>query len=99
MSRILYVELRTGRFLRFRLLSISQVRIANQNGLPFLATGGAHGAGVGFSNVENAVDIDLGNFNTTKLDVETGILTIGPGVVFSDIYDPLYNAGKEIRRQ
>jgi fumiquinazoline A oxidase len=46
----------------------------------------------------NGIDIDLGNFNTVDVDVKSDTITIGGSVIFDDIFDPLYNAKKEIRK-
>jgi FAD/FMN-containing dehydrogenase len=51
----------------------------------------------GFANVQNAIDIDLSNFKTVDLDVENNQVTVGGGATYGQLYDPLYNAGKEIR--
>ncbi|KAM0810175.1 putative FAD-binding PCMH-type domain-containing protein [Seiridium cardinale] len=73
------------------------VKIANEHNISYLATGGAHGANIGFAKVRNAIDIDLGNFNFTTLDTDTNLLTVGAANSFSDFFDLLYNAGKEIQ--
>ncbi|KAF6222867.1 hypothetical protein HO133_000918 [Letharia lupina] len=73
------------------------VKIASESHIPFFATGGAHGAELGFATVKNAVNIDLGNFNSTELDAANNLLTVGGSTTFSQFYDLLYNAGKEIR--
>ncbi|KAL4909258.1 hypothetical protein BDW74DRAFT_187496 [Aspergillus multicolor] len=44
----------------------------------------------------NVIDIDLGNFNTTDLDTEANTFTVGGATVISQIYQPLYDAGKEL---
>lgn len=66
-------------------------------GIPFYATGGGHGIGLGFKNVKNAVNIDLSNFKTVQVDAANNKLTVGGATLFADVYTPLYNAGKEIR--
>ncbi|KAL6239740.1 hypothetical protein BDW75DRAFT_249770 [Aspergillus navahoensis] len=73
------------------------VRIATNYSLPFLATGGGHASGPGYGTVQHAIDIDLGNFNTTRLDTETNTLTVGGSTQFGQIYGVLYNAGKELQ--
>ncbi|KAL5000330.1 hypothetical protein BDV10DRAFT_183398 [Aspergillus recurvatus] len=73
------------------------VRIATNRSLPFLATGGGHASGPGYETVQHAIDIDLGNFNTTRLDTEANTLTVGGSTQFGQIYDILYDAGKELQ--
>ncbi|PCG89579.1 FAD-binding, type 2 [Penicillium occitanis (nom. inval.)] len=63
---------------------------------PFLATGAGHGFGLGFGQVQNAIDIDLSQFKSVAIDAENNILTVGGSVTFSDIFQPLYDVGKEV---
>ncbi|KAI9684236.1 MAG: hypothetical protein M1822_005709 [Bathelium mastoideum] len=44
--------------------------------------------------VFNGIEIDLSNFRTVALDAENSKLTVGGSVSFSQLFDPLYNAGK-----
>lgn len=48
--------------------------------------------------LDDGIDIDLGFFRGVTVDAENNRMTIGGGTVFGDVYDPLYNAGKEIRK-
>ena len=73
------------------------MKTATKYHIPFFVTGGAHGAEQGFATVKNAVNIDLGNFNTTALDVPNKLLTVGGSTTFSQFYDLLYNNGFELR--
>lgn len=72
-----------------------QVKIAQANGIPFLATGGGHSFS-DYSDFEG-ISIELGNFNTTEFDETETFLTIGGGVKFQDLFDLMYDAGKELR--
>ena len=65
--------------------------------MPFLATGGGHGFATTFGALENGLELDLSFFHNVTLDTATSTMTIGGAVIFRDIYDVLYNAGKEIR--
>ncbi|GAW20842.1 hypothetical protein ANO14919_103540 [Xylariales sp. No.14919] len=47
--------------------------------------------------LHNGIDIDLGNFDTVNIDADRNVMTIGGSVIFNNIFDPLYNAGKEIQ--
>lgn len=49
------------------------------------------------ANLQGGLAIDLSQLNTVNVDKAARILTVGPGVVFADIYDPVYNAGFQIR--
>lgn len=73
------------------------MKTANYYNLTYLATGGGHAIEPGFATVQNAIDIDLGNFDTLELDAEKRCLTIGPALAFKDIFTPLYNAGLELQ--
>ena len=41
--------------------------------------------------------IDLSKLNTIQINKNAGTLTIGPGVRFEEIFDPLYAAGWQVR--
>ena len=45
----------------------------------------------------NGIDIDLGNFDTVKVDANSSTVTVGGSVKFGNITGPVYDAGKEIR--
>ncbi|KAK7916853.1 hypothetical protein PG985_010461 [Apiospora marii] len=72
------------------------VKLANEQGVPFMATGGGHGISTGFANVQNAIDIDLSNFNATSLYLDDNLVTVGAANNLADFADTLYKAGKEI---
>lgn len=48
--------------------------------------------------MQGGVAIDLSKLKTIKIDKKAATVTIGPGVLFGDIFDPLYNAGFQIRK-
>lgn len=77
---------------------IKQVKIASAHNISFSATGGGHGVSRNFANIQNAIDIDLSNFKTVELDAENNQVTVGGGATYGQLYDPLYAAGKEIRK-
>lgn len=76
---------------------VLQVNYASNNSIPFLGTGGGHGYSTTTSALQNGLDIDLSGFNTVSVDDSASKMTIGGGVRFRDILDPVYAAGKEIR--
>jgi len=69
--------------------------VAQENGIPFLTTGGGHST-ADFSAFDG-ISIDLGNFKSATLDDSHSLLTVGGATEFSDIYELLYDAGKELR--
>ncbi|KIA75595.1 FAD-dependent oxidase [Aspergillus ustus] len=73
------------------------VRFASRNQIPFLAVGGGHGFTTTLGEVQNGLEIDLSPFNKISVDARRNRLTVGGGVRFRDIMDPLYAAGKEIQ--
>ncbi|KAI0876619.1 hypothetical protein GGS24DRAFT_216948 [Hypoxylon argillaceum] len=73
------------------------IRYAAKHRVPFLGTGGGHGYTTTTSMLRNGIDIDLGNFNAVDVDVKSETITIGGSVIFDDVFDPLYNAKKEIQ--
>lgn len=61
-----------------------------------MATGGGHGYTTTTGALEHGIDIDLGFFDGVSVDAANNLMTIGGSVTFHDVFDPLYNAGKEI---
>ncbi|OTA57984.1 Glucooligosaccharide oxidase [Hypoxylon sp. EC38] len=72
---------------------ITAVHLARDHNIPFLATGGRHGYGTTLGNIENGLALDLGKLNSVLVDKDAGTLTVGPGAHFSEIFDPVFNAG------
>lgn len=72
------------------------VQVSAQNNISFLATGRGHGSTSTLAPL-NGIEIDLSNFRTINLDAENNRLTVGGSVNFSQLFDPLYNAGKMLR--
>ncbi|RHZ49215.1 FAD-dependent monooxygenase fmqD [Aspergillus thermomutatus] len=71
------------------------VSTATSHNITFFATGGGHGVKLDFDNVQNAVNIELSNLKSVDLDLENDLVTIGPGVENSLLYDLLSSVGKE----
>lgn len=42
------------------------------------------------------MEIDLSAFRNVTVNAEQNTLTVGGGVRFMDVFDPVFNAGKEI---
>ncbi|KAI1379512.1 hypothetical protein F4677DRAFT_409423 [Hypoxylon crocopeplum] len=73
------------------------VRIAGRNNISFLATLNGHGTSFGYGNLQNALNINLANFNSVTVDAANNRMTVGGGVTFGDLAEPLAQAGKEIQ--
>lgn len=41
--------------------------------------------------------IDLAKLNSVRIDKAAATVTVGPGVHFGEIFDPIYQAGFELR--
>ena len=74
------------------------LRYATENKIPLLATGGGHGYSTTLSGLHNALDVDLSNFKRIEVDASTNTMVVGAGSTFQDMLDPLYAAGKMMRR-
>ena len=66
--------------------------------IPFLATGGRHGYGTTLGRLNNGLSIDLSNLKSVSIDKQAATMTIGGGVRFRDMVDPLFAAGFQIRK-
>ncbi|KAH9890257.1 hypothetical protein F4778DRAFT_378444 [Xylariomycetidae sp. FL2044] len=73
------------------------VELARSNNLSFLATGGRHGYTTTLGALQGGVAIDLSQLRSVDVNASTATMTVGGGVLFSDIMDPLYDAGFEIQ--
>ncbi|KAL7797894.1 hypothetical protein V8C43DRAFT_313982 [Trichoderma afarasin] len=74
------------------LTEMIMINLAKSYSFPFLARAGGHG-GANMSDFENGVSLDLSKFNSIVIDSAAQTMTVGPGVHYRDIFDPLYNAG------
>ena len=62
-----------------------------------MGTGGGHGYTTTTGALKNGINIDLGGFKSVSIDAAASTMTIGGGVTFGDVLNPVYQAGKEIR--
>ena len=62
-----------------------------------MATNGGHGTSLNYGTV-TGINVNLDNFDTLEIDVSTNRLVVGAGIKLGDITEPLYNAGKAIRK-
>jgi FAD/FMN-containing dehydrogenase len=67
--------------------------LAVQNDIPFLATGGRHGSGVGYGKVHGGLAIDLSHFKSFEVHANTSTVTIGGAASFGEFQHKLYAAG------
>ncbi|KAI1313330.1 FAD binding domain-containing protein [Xylaria venustula] len=73
------------------------VQYASKANVPFLATGGGSGYTNTTAALKGAIGVDLGNFKSISIDANGNRMTVGGGVIFDDIFDPLHAVGKEIQ--
>ncbi|KAI1499777.1 hypothetical protein F5X99DRAFT_410694 [Biscogniauxia marginata] len=76
---------------------VRAVKVARAQNISLLATGGRHGYGTTLGNLQGGLSIDLSQLNEVNVDQSTGLLTVGGGVRFRDIVDPVYEAGFQIQ--
>lgn len=79
------------------MLTWNQVKLAKALNISILGTGGRHGYTTTLQKLQNGLAIDLSKLDTVKVDQSAGTLTIGGGVRVGQIFDPVYNAGFELR--
>lgn len=74
------------------------IQYATMNNVSFLATGGGHGYSTSLSGVKGALNIDLSKFRKVTVDAAANTMTVGAATIFADMLDPLYAAGKQMRK-
>ena len=62
-----------------------------------MARGAGHGYSASLSKFQHGLSLDLSQWKSLKIDKKAQTLTVGPGVTFAEIFDPLFNAGFYIR--
>ncbi|RDA93286.1 hypothetical protein CP533_2041 [Ophiocordyceps camponoti-saundersi (nom. inval.)] len=73
------------------------IKLATSHKIPFLTRGAGHSYSITLGDFQHGLALDLSQFKTLEIDVDSETLTVGPGVTFNDIFDPLYEAGFEIQ--
>ena len=63
-----------------------------------MATGGGYGYTTTYQNLKNGISIQMNSFRSVSINAGNNTMTIGGATRFRDTFDPLYNAGKEIRK-
>ncbi|KAK4244339.1 hypothetical protein C7999DRAFT_17393 [Corynascus novoguineensis] len=71
------------------------IRYASKNKVPFLATGGGHGYTWTLGELENAIQLDLGHFQTIDINTDANTMTIGGAVRIGNVTEQLHAVGKE----
>ena len=67
----------------------------SSNRLPWLAKSGGHGYSPTLQLIQNAVLINLENFNYVRIE-DDGTATVGTGALFGDLVDIVGAAGREL---
>ncbi|KAI5853645.1 hypothetical protein GGS23DRAFT_601730 [Durotheca rogersii] len=62
----------------------------------FLVTGTGHGTYSGFGELQNGLEIYIGNLDGIKVDPKANVMTIGSATLFKDVISSLYNVGKNV---
>jgi hypothetical protein len=73
----------------------TQVKFGTRCNIPFLASSGQHGFDIELAELQNGMEIDLSAFRNVSVDAEKDTLIVGGGVRFLDVFDPVFDAGKE----
>ncbi|KAI1123020.1 Glucooligosaccharide oxidase [Nemania abortiva] len=76
---------------------VKVVKLAVENSISFLATGGRHGYGTGLGELHKGLAIDLSQLKEVSVDPKAATLTIGPGAHFSDILPPVQRSGLQLQ--
>jgi hypothetical protein len=79
----------------FECSRLLQVRYAGRCQIPFLGTSAQHGFDTTLAQIQNGLAIDLSKFRSVNVNARQSTMTVGGGVRFRDVYDPLFAAGKE----
>lgn len=62
-----------------------------------MSIGGGHEFSTTLGRLRNGIELDLSNFDTVSVDVQSSTITIGGAVRFRDILGPLGQAHKKLR--
>ena len=76
----------------------TQVKFGTRCNIPILATSGQHGLDIQLAELQSGMEIDLSPFRNVSVDAEKDTLIVGGGVRFLDVFDPVFDAGKELVR-
>lgn len=88
----------SGRYNIGVLTNCYKIQLATSHSIPFLVRGAGHSYTTTIGDMQDGLDVDLSQLKSLELDAEAGTVTIGPGVTMAEVFDPLYEAGFEIRK-
>ncbi|KAI1867719.1 uncharacterized protein JN550_006860 [Neoarthrinium moseri] len=71
------------------------IKYASRQKVPFLATGGGHGYTWSLGQLQNAIQLDLGNFQTIEVDAAGNTMKVGGAVRIGNVTQELHALGKE----
>lgn len=74
-----------------------QLQYLSSNKLPWLAKSGGHGYSPTLHSIQDAVLINLENFNYVRVE-DDGTATVGTGALFQDLLDIVGAAGRELSK-
>ncbi|KAM0251916.1 hypothetical protein ACHAQJ_007931 [Trichoderma viride] len=69
------------------------INLAKANNFPFLTRGAGHGYAASLDAFQDGLSLDLSQWKTIDINKKAQTLTVGPGVTFGEIFDPLFDAG------
>lgn len=75
---------------------VVQISFATSCNIPFLGSSGQHGFGTDLGNLQSGMEIDMSALRNVSVDAAASTLTVGGGVRFMDVFDPVFDSGKEI---
>lgn len=71
------------------------MQFANRNGVPFLATSGAHGSITTLGGLNQGMEIWMTNLTSIAVAADGQTATIGGGALSKSVTDALWAAGKQ----
>lgn len=74
-----------------------QLHYMSSNGLPWLAKPGGYGYSITIHSIQNAVSINLENFNYVRMKKD-GSVVVGTGALFGDLTNTVGAAGRELSK-
>lgn len=74
------------------------VKLCSEKDIPFHAVATGHHYTTSYEKAKGLLQIDLSNFKKIDIDKSANTVTIGGAVMFKELFDPLFNAGKEMRK-
>jgi FAD/FMN-containing dehydrogenase len=76
-------------------LTLLQIKVANEIGVPFLAVSGAHGWTDDISKIQDGIQIRMRGLNHVSLGPSNDTAYAGGGVIQYEVVQALYPYGKQ----